>query len=290
MQTYALNHVLTVVAAVCIMVLLLSRALPPAWAVEAVFGGVHAYTVALVAAYTNIPSGAAVAAPTHAVIPGTIVMSVPYVDELVEARVRTWQELNPEHTVKVFTDVNCADLIEMTYGVDARRLFWRARHGPIRADIFRVFFLYAFGGVYVDIDMVPLVPLSQIVPSTPIGPSLIVARSRESIPGKLNPTFMAATPRHPTLKAAVDVYYQLARRSLYTYWSWSVVHVMSTLKYAGAPINVTLIEVCPDWPRDRSTCVIQRPPSHRAVLKVRGNDYDSDKHAFRSDKVLASAR
>mmetsp|Transcript_13741 Transcript_13741/g.20411 ORF Transcript_13741/g.20411 Transcript_13741/m.20411 type:complete len:191 (-) Transcript_13741:207-779(-) len=81
---------------------------------------------------------------------------------------------------------------------------WNAMELPVaRADLFRYCLLYVNGGVWSDVDISPLRPLSDFIdPSA----ELIVVHDG-GMPGDefLYNAFMAAVPRHPVLKRAMDI-------------------------------------------------------------------------------------
>ena len=239
--------------------------------VRLVFYGISPYT-AYVASTTDFVGGDCAGCR----VPPRIVISVKSVTNITRARASAWRELNPELRVAVFDDSACRAYILGAHGESFARTFSSIRHGPIRADLFRVLYLYAEGGVYIDVDAVPVSPVNQYIDFSSRGPQLVVPLSRYN--GQLNPMFMAATKGHRTLAAAVEVYRRLGGSFVYTYWSWSVVHVLSSLVYLGLPVETGLEEVC-DNNHDIYTCFINNKFKEH-VIRVRGSDYDSRKHTF----------
>lgn len=245
----------------------------PPWGHQAILTGVSPYTVTVVAASSNMRyhdmSFELPGVPKHIVL--TYKSNGPF----LSGRALLWKKLNPGFTVVTFNNSECEDYLEQEYNSDIRDIFKSIKDGPIKADMFRVFFLFNEGGVYVDADMVPLKPIIEAVPSIfdPVAQVVVAQHARNK--GLLNPTFMAASPRHPTLKKAAQIYMTLSRNTLYTYWSWSVVHVMSSLHLSGAPVNILLQEKCPPN-QDRGKCGLFK--GGKMMFKSRGNDYDSKKH------------
>ena len=288
-------HVALVFGVCCGVGLWLAGLYPSGWAVTAWRHGVNVYTIAVTSSAVDFPvperGSAAVDATFHAgVIPFVVVLTTGVHSAHTAARARLWRQLNPDHTVLVYDDIACADFLEREYGEGVRRIFMRPRHGPIRADIFRVFYLHARGGVYGDLDTVPLAPIADIIPPPDGGPMLVVSQGRTPDKAMLiDPIFMAATPRHPTLQAAIDVYRGLAQRRMYTYWSWSVVHVLTALRDGGAPVQATLPWLCP-IPHNRTYCFLQHGPEKHPLVRTRGDDYDRKRHAFRPAHAGPRAR
>jgi len=81
---------------------------------------------------------------------------------------------------------------------------WNAMQLPVaRADLFRYCILYVNGGVWSDVDVAPVRPLSDVInPSA----ELIVVHDG-GMPGDefLYNAFLAAVPHHPVLKRAMDI-------------------------------------------------------------------------------------
>ena len=234
--------------------------------VSAIGHGIHPYTAAVAASVSKRVTVRRMVAP----IPRVIVITNKDKDEFMASRAALWQALNPLYKIITFDNSDCARFLEAHYGSAVRGVFDGVRDGPIKADMFRVFYLYRHGGVYVDVDMIPLVPLADALPSSA---GLFVPRSRHA--GQLNPTLIAASPGHDTLGAATEVYFALSRGFVYSYWSWSVVHILSALQFCGAPVDVFLHETCPA--QNMNECTLNRNDG-TAVVKLRGADYDMHNH------------
>ena len=128
--------------------------------------------------------------------------TTPSTASLLHSRARIvqyWQCLNPGFAIVIHNDSECrAELLRDhgTFGIMLVRAYdavpkWSM---PIRSDIWRVAFLYHHGGVYVDDDVEPLVPLERMtLPSD----QLLTSSSR--LRGFLNPHFLVVRPRHPLL-------------------------------------------------------------------------------------------
>ena len=83
---------------------------------------------------------------------------------------------------------------------------WNAIQLPAaRADLFRYCILYVNGGVWSDVDIVPLHPLNDFINHD--SPAELIVVHDGGMPGDefLYNAFLAAVPRHPVLKRAMDI-------------------------------------------------------------------------------------
>ena len=78
-------------------------------------------------------------------------------------------------------------------------VFYSFTKGEHRADLFRYYYLYKKGGVYVDSDLMLYDPVSQI-----IGKNTFVSAWDIKHRGAAFNGFIAAVPRHPIVAAALD--------------------------------------------------------------------------------------
>lgn len=196
------------------------------------------------------------------------------------ARAERWRALNPGTTVEVYDDSDCVAFIREVYKPGWLELWAWLPPGPIRADLFRVLYVYARGGVYVDIDAHPVATLAHMYAGAQAEPYLYVPRSRHQ--DQLNPMIMMASPRHPTLGAALQVYARLFEtQAPFSYWRYSVVHVMSALQLLQHPVQSLLVERCPGvWPFQRWQNCRLMAGAEVAVIN-RGDDWDMNSHAPR---------
>lgn len=196
-------------------------------------------------------------------------------------RADQWRLLNPDTTVEVYDDSDCVAFIRATYDPKWVLVWTWLPPGPIRADLFRIMYVYARGGVYVDIDAQPIATLAEIYAPARAEQHLYIPSSRHR--GLLNPMIMMASPRHPTLAAALAVYVRLFEtQTSFRYWRYSVVHVMSALQKLGHPAESLLHERCPGiWPFTRlQNCRLML--GDKAAVANRGDDWNRRAHAPRN--------
>lgn len=82
-------------------------------------------------------------------------------------------------------------------------VFYSFTKGEHRADLFRYYYLYKKGGIYVDSDLMLYDPVSQI-----IGKNTFVSVWDIRHRGAAFNGFIAAVPRHPIVVAALDKLYR----------------------------------------------------------------------------------
>ena len=113
-----------------------------------------------------------------------------------------WQQSQPDLAYQYFDDAACRQFLVQHWGTRAARAFDGLRPGAFKADLFRYAFLYVCGGIYVDLDMTPVVPLRAILDQHPTA-QLLSCRERPGIRGVWQ-GFLASVPNAAPLKWAVD--------------------------------------------------------------------------------------
>lgn len=186
-----------------------------------------------------------------------------------------WASVNPGWAVVGYNDTEAAAYLKQHYPPWVAALYAKAGWGPIRGDIFRVFYLAKHGGAWVDAD----VQLETPIDTWATGVTLWSPASRHR--WLLNPTVMVARRGDPTLLAACDLYHDLSRTVFLgrAYWALSVVHVLSALQRAGHPVDATAFEICPT--KDIYQCFILGP-ADQILFHNRVRAWDKDTHAVRS--------
>jgi mannosyltransferase OCH1-like enzyme len=85
-------------------------------------------------------------------------------------RARSWLERNPEHRYEVLTDDNEIPYVEYHFGPegfnrpDIVNFYKTIKATIVKADLLRYMIMYAEGGLYADIDVEALRPLSRFIP------------------------------------------------------------------------------------------------------------------------------
>jgi mannosyltransferase OCH1-like enzyme len=93
-------------------------------------------------------------------------------DERDSSVAKSWIEKNPFYRYEVLTDDNDVQYVEWHYGVhgfnrpDIVELYRSINIRIIKADLLRYLIMYAEGGVYADIDVECLRPITRFIPDT----------------------------------------------------------------------------------------------------------------------------
>jgi len=115
---------------------------------------------------------------------------------------QSWPDHNPGWTYQRLDDTAARAFLAKTYAPDITAAYDRGREPAQKCDLFRLAWLYAFGGLYADADDRCLAPLDT---SLPQGFSLIAYQEEY---GTIGNNLLACTPRHPVigraLRLAVD--------------------------------------------------------------------------------------
>ena len=164
---------------------------------------IHAGAIALLIALRQAQAFAAGArqGASTSPIPNTIAQywntaDVP--DDVVRLRA-TWQEHNPDFTCRLFDDTAARAFLECDYGPEVLDAYDRAREPAKKADLFRLAYLFAEGGYYVDADDRCGAPLATVVP-----PHAKLALFQEEY-GTVGNNFIGVVPEHPVLAMALDL-------------------------------------------------------------------------------------
>jgi tetratricopeptide (TPR) repeat protein len=116
----------------------------------------------------------------------------------VQTLMRTWQEWHPDHACHLFDDAAARTFLAETYRSDVLAAYRRAKQPAQKADIFRLAWLFAHGGLYADCDDRCHAPLATIIP-----PHATLALYQEDL-GTLGNNFIAAVPQHKVIGRALD--------------------------------------------------------------------------------------
>ncbi|QVL53517.1 MAG: hypothetical protein KFB97_03810 [Cyanobium sp. M30B3] len=112
-----------------------------------------------------------------------------------------WRTVNPHFSYSLFNRCSAASALEDLYGESLRDAFLSIRLPAMQADVFRVAYLYACSGVWIDAATHCLGPLhSWLDPESP----LVLLRKPTMVPPLVcNGFIYAATSRHPFLGEAL---------------------------------------------------------------------------------------
>jgi tetratricopeptide (TPR) repeat protein len=131
----------------------------------------------------------------------------------IELYTRTWREWNADFEYRLFDDTAAKEFLTKNYPADTVRAYQRIEHAAGKADLFRLAYLYAEGGVYADADDRCIGPVSNALP-----PHATLAVFQEDYAlaglavGTLANNFLAAVPNNAIIGRALEMACQAINR------------------------------------------------------------------------------
>jgi tetratricopeptide (TPR) repeat protein len=118
----------------------------------------------------------------------------------------TWRSVNPDYSRRLFDDAAARAFLTQHYGPEVLRAYRRADNPAEKADLFRLAYLYARGGIYVDADDRCLAPIGSVVPGHV---ALAVYQEDYALGGlavgTLGNNFLAAAPNNAVIGRALEL-------------------------------------------------------------------------------------
>jgi mannosyltransferase OCH1-like enzyme len=131
-----------------------------------------------------------------------------------------WKKLNPEYKIKLYDDEMIKSFLLKEFGELYVNIFDYLKDGPIKADFWRICILYNKGGIYSDIDNLPLVSLSNFIEE-----DIDFATCSSYWTYNFNPNFIISTKNNIILKKSIDWYInKYNNKDKYDYWDWSIMN------------------------------------------------------------------
>jgi len=137
---------------------------------------------------------------------------------------KNWKTLNPEYDIQLYDDERCKQFLLNNFSQLHVDIFNFLKDGPIKSDFWRLCIICKYGGLYVDADIQPLVPLRSYIEEnddfvTCISTNFINNRCNV----KLNPHFLLSNKNNVILQECIDKYVQHYNDKVpYTYWGYSI--------------------------------------------------------------------
>jgi hypothetical protein len=122
-----------------------------------------------------------------------------------KANVDKLKAMNPEYEHVLFDDADCRKFLLDNFGGVYAQAFDSVLPGAFKCDFWRYAMLYVHGGVYLDIDMVPLVPLKELIGEKDELVSIVDIKHNENTPCGIYQAFIACRPQHPVLLYAFQL-------------------------------------------------------------------------------------
>jgi tetratricopeptide (TPR) repeat protein len=137
----------------------------------------------------------------NVVIPATIIQFWDTLDipEDVCTLMQSWIELNPQMSYQCFHDLTAQEFMSAHYGEQMVRAYLSCRIPALKADLFRLAYLFQCGGIYVDCDDKCQTDLTPLLKP---GFNLIL---QQEIWATVGNNFIAVTPRHPFIQKALTL-------------------------------------------------------------------------------------
>ena len=162
-------------------------------------------------------------------IPKVIYMCHKKLDK-IEIYSQKWKELNPEYEINLYDDNLCQEFLLKEYSQLHLDIFNFIPDGPIKADFWRVCIINKYGGLYVDADINPIVPLKQYIEDNDEFVTCISSNlnTSEFTSDRINPHFILSNKNNHILKNCIDKYIDLYNnyREDYSYWKWSICKIL----------------------------------------------------------------
>jgi hypothetical protein len=135
-----------------------------------------------------------------------------------------WKKLNPNYEIYLFDDFMSEQFLLNQYSQLHYNVFKFIPDGPIKSDFWRLCILYKYGGIYVDADIHPLIPIDNYLIPTSDFVTCITKANRN-----FNPHFIAVKKKEHILQLCINEYIEMYnnKRHLYDYWKWSIVHIIN---------------------------------------------------------------
>ena len=194
--------------------------------------------------------------------------------------IENWKKLNPDYEICLYDDEECYTYILENYNKEYADLFNEIPSGPIKADFWRVCILYKNGGIYTDIDLVPLQPLSSFI-TDDVKFSSILGLDKINI----FQAFILSTSGNPILKSCIEMMLNL-RKTNFMYAVWAgMYHMYFTMinMYDNVVLGKTedrlILEEFSNEEKPTQQSIYVRH-DNKTIFKSRYDDYNETDHKF----------
>ena len=113
-------------------------------------------------------------------------------------------EMNPDYAHILFDDSECRSLLLEHFGINYANAFDSLIPGAFKCDLWRYAMLYLYGGIYLDIDIKPILPFREILKDDATFVS-VADRSIMTMKCGMYQAFIACTPKHPIMLYALQL-------------------------------------------------------------------------------------
>ena len=123
-----------------------------------------------------------------------------------------WRDMNPDYEYYYYTDKDCRGFLSKNFDVSVLDAYDTLKPGAYKADLWRYCILYINGGVYVDMGIVSQYPLKDFISEED---EFVTALDKPSGIFFLYNAFIAATPKNPILKTAIEMCLKNIKNQIY---------------------------------------------------------------------------
>ena len=206
-----------------------------------------------------------------------------------------WQKLNPDYQIILYDNKMCKQFLEEFYDKTYVDLFDYLQDGPIKCDFWRICVLYKYGGFYSDMDIEPLLPLSEwiedkvdFITCTSFAGSKFWPKRKF----KYNPNFIFSVKNNFILKKCIDNYIsKYIKKEKYEYRDYSIMKILTdNLKldnykkksgiYYFKDIKIQIIKEYPGKNQYDDHNIY----NDKRVFNNRSKNWDYKKHSFKPKK------
>jgi len=137
---------------------------------------------------------------------------------------KNWEKLNPEYEIKLYDDELCKKFLLEEYSQLHLDIFNFLKDGPIKADFWRVCILNKYGGLYIDADIEPFIPLNKFIEDDDYFVTCLSSNFKTTNSCcKLNPHFILCYKNNKLLQDSICRYIKKYNDKIpYKYWEWSI--------------------------------------------------------------------
>jgi len=156
-------------------------------------------------------------------IPKVIYMCHKHLDK-IQIYSQNWKKLNPDWEIQLFDDDLCRTFLIKEYSPLYLDIFDFIPDGPIKADFWRICIIQKYGGLYVDADIEPLIPLKDYIEDDDDFVTCIsVNFKKDRIDWQFNPHFILSHKNNIVLENCINRYIEYYTNKVeYSYWTWSI--------------------------------------------------------------------
>lgn len=123
--------------------------------------------------------------------------------------IHSWLIANPDYEWMYFDDLACDKFMRDHFNDDFYNMYASLPLGVMKSDMWRVAIIYVYGGFYADLDTHCHVNLNSWVKDEDL------LLSVETAQGSICNYFFGATPKHPALYAALEMFKECYNSSNY---------------------------------------------------------------------------